>query len=109
MVLPEDGHITGPQRRSDRGVYSISVAAELTGIEPHTLRAYERGSLLTPARSDGGVRRYSDDDLVLLQRIQTLAAAGLDIAGIRHVLDLEAENTQLRADYDQLRDARDKD
>jgi DNA-binding transcriptional MerR regulator len=94
-----------PERRSDRGVYSISVAAELTGIEPHTLRAYERAGLLTPARSDGGVRRYSDDDLVRLQRISALAAAGLNLAGIRHVLDLEAENTALRADFDRLRDA----
>jgi MerR family transcriptional regulator, heat shock protein HspR len=95
----------GPERRSDRGVYSISVAAELTGIEPHTLRAYERAGLLTPARSDGGVRRYSDDDLVRLQRISALAAAGLNLAGIRHVLDLEDENTALRADFDRLRDA----
>ena len=97
--------MTGPERRSDRGVYSISVAAELTGIEPHTLRAYERAGLLTPARSDGGVRRYSDDDLARLQRINALAAAGLNLAGIRHVLDLEAENSQLRADFDRLREA----
>jgi MerR family transcriptional regulator, heat shock protein HspR len=95
----------GPERRSDRGVYSISVAAELTGIEPHSLRAYERAGLLTPARSDGGVRRYSDDDLVRLQRISALAAAGLNLAGIRHVLDLEDENAALRADFDRLRDA----
>jgi MerR family transcriptional regulator/heat shock protein HspR len=95
----------GPERRSDRGVYSISVAAELTGIEPHTLRAYERAGLLAPARSDGGVRRYSDDDLIRLQRISALAAAGLNLAGIRHVLDLEDENTALRADFDRLRDA----
>ncbi|HEY9378959.1 MAG TPA: MerR family transcriptional regulator [Jiangellaceae bacterium] len=97
--------MTGPARRSDRGVYSISVAAELTGIEPHTLRAYERAGLLTPARSDGGVRRYSDDDLARLQRINALAAAGLNLAGIRHVLNLEAENSQLRAEFDRLRDA----
>jgi MerR family transcriptional regulator, heat shock protein HspR len=95
--------MTSPQRSSDRGVYSISVAAELTGIEPHTLRAYERAGLLTPTRSDGGVRRYSDDDLVRLHRINELAAARLNFAGIRHVLDLEAENNQLRADYDRLR------
>jgi len=101
--------MAGPERRSDHGVYSIAVAAELTGIEPHTLRAYERGGLLTPARSDGGVRRYSDDDLARLQRITALAAVGLNIAGIRHVLDLEAENNQLRADFDRLRDARDED
>jgi MerR family transcriptional regulator, heat shock protein HspR len=98
----------GPQRRSDHGVYSISVAAELTGIEPHTLRAYERAGLLTPARSDGGVRRYSDDDLVRLQQINALAAAGLNLAGIRRVLDLEAENSQLRAEFDRLRDAGDE-
>lgn len=101
--------MTGPERRTDRGVYSISVVAELTGIEPHTLRAYERAGLLTPARSDGGVRRYSDDDLVRLQRISALAAAGLNLAGIRHVLDLEAENSRLRAEFDRLRDAGHKD
>ncbi len=101
--------MTGPVRRSDRGVYSISVAAELTGIEPHTMRAYERAGLLTPARSGGGVRRYSDDDLARLQRINALAAAGLNLAGIRHVLDLEAENSQLRAAFDRLRDAGPKD
>jgi MerR family transcriptional regulator/heat shock protein HspR len=101
--------MTGPERQPDRGVYSISVAAELTGIEPHTLRAYERGGLLRPARSDGGVRRYSDDDLVRIQRIRVLAAAGLNLAGIRHVLDLEAENSQLRADFDRLRGARQED
>jgi MerR family transcriptional regulator, heat shock protein HspR len=94
----------GPERRSDHGVYSISVAAELTGIEPHTLRAYERAGLIAPARSGGGIRRYSDDDLIRLQRINALSAAGLNLTGIRHVLDLEAENTQLRAEFDRIRD-----
>ncbi len=100
--------MTGPERRSDQGVYSIAVAAELTGIEPHTLRAYERGGLLTPARSDGGVRRYSDDDLVRLQRINALAAAGLNFAGIRHALEIEAENSKLRAEFDRLRESGDE-
>jgi MerR family transcriptional regulator, heat shock protein HspR len=101
--------MTGPERRSDRGVYSISVAAELTEIEPHTLRSYERAGLLTPARSDGGVRRYSDDDLGRLQRISALAAAGLNLAGIRHVLELEDENSQLRAEFHRFRDAGSED
>jgi MerR family transcriptional regulator, heat shock protein HspR len=101
--------MAGPERRSDHGVYSISVAAELTGIEPHMLRAYERAGLLTPARSDGGVRRYSDDDLARLQRINALASAGLNFAGIRHALDLEAENNELRAAFDRFRDSRTED
>jgi MerR family transcriptional regulator/heat shock protein HspR len=79
-----------------RGVYGISVAAELVGMGVQTLRLYEARGLLEPARTDGGTRRYSADDLDRLRHISELLAAGLNLAGIGMVLDLEAENTQLR-------------
>jgi MerR family transcriptional regulator, heat shock protein HspR len=82
----------------ERGVYGISVAAELVGMGPQTLRLYEARGLLEPARTDGGTRRYSADDLDRLRRIGDLLEAGLNLAGIAMVLELEAENTQLLAD-----------
>lgn len=88
-----------PDRR--RGVYAISVAAELVGLGVQTLRLYETRGLLTPQRTNGGTRRYSSNDLDRLRRISDLLDAGLNLAGIGMVLDLEAENTQLRADTDQ--------
>jgi DNA-binding transcriptional MerR regulator len=80
---------------SNRGVYGISVAAELSGINEQSLRLYEREGLLTPARSPGGTRRYSADDLVRLQRIRELVDAGVNIAGIARILGLEDRNTAL--------------
>ncbi|MEU8900617.1 MerR family transcriptional regulator [Nocardia sp. NPDC048505] len=80
------------------GVYGISVAAGLSGVAVQTLRLYERHGLLTPSRSDGGTRRYSGDDLARLERITMLAAAGINIAGIGRILDLEDDNAVLRAD-----------
>lgn len=79
-----------------RGLYGISVAAELSGCAPETLRLYERKELLTPARTDGGTRRYSDDDIARIRRIIELAALGVNLTGIKHILDLETENTTLR-------------
>jgi DNA-binding transcriptional MerR regulator len=76
-------------------VYGISVAAELSGINEQSLRLYEREGLLTPARSPGGTRRYSADDLVRLQRIRELVDAGVNIAGIARILGLEDRNTVL--------------
>ena len=80
----------------DDGVYGISVAAELSGIAVQSLRLYERYGLLTPARSEGGTRRYSADDLARLQRISALVDAGVNLAGIARILDLEDANTALR-------------
>lgn len=80
---------------SDRGVYGISVVAELSGISEQSLRSYERQGLLTPARSPGGTRRYSTDDLVRLQRISELVAAGINLAGIARILELEDRNDAL--------------
>jgi DNA-binding transcriptional MerR regulator len=83
--------------RSGRGVYSISVAAELSGLGPQTLRLYEQRGLLAPVRSAGGTRRYSDDDLQRLQRITELLADGVKIAGIGQILDLQDRNTRLES------------
>ncbi len=88
---------------SSRAVYVISVAAELAGVHPQTLRIYERKGLLEPARTGGGSRRYSDQDIALLQRIQDLTEAGLNLAGVKRVLELEAENERLQHELDQAR------
>lgn len=90
-----------------QGVYGISVAADLVGMDPQSLRAYERRGLLDPARTDGGTRRYSSDDLARLARIGQLLAAGLNLAGIARVLELETENAQLRAALVELTQAAD--
>ena len=84
----------GPER--GRGVYGISVAAELVGMGVQNLRAYEARGLLEPERTDGGTRRYSADDLDRLRRIGDLLDAGLNLAGIGMVLDLEDQNSALR-------------
>jgi MerR family transcriptional regulator, heat shock protein HspR len=89
--------------RSSRAVYVISVAAELAGVHPQTLRIYERKGLLDPARTVGGSRRYSEHDIVQLQRIQDLTTAGLNLEGVRRVLELEAEVDRLRAELEQVR------
>jgi MerR family transcriptional regulator/heat shock protein HspR len=88
--------------RSARGVYGISVTSELSGVGPQTLRLYERRGLLTPSRSDGGTRRYSDDDLERLKRITELVDQGVNLAGIAQILDLETKNSQLESDYTRL-------
>ncbi len=84
----------------NRGVYGISVAAELVGTGVQNLRAYERRGLLDPDRTDGGTRRYSENDLTRLRRIGELLDAGLNLAGISMVLDLEADNARLRLGVD---------
>jgi MerR family transcriptional regulator/heat shock protein HspR len=86
-----------------RALYVISVAAELAGMHPQTLRIYERRGLLTPARTTGGNRRYSDADIARLLRITELAATGMNLEGIRHVMTLEAEVVRLRSEVEQLR------
>ncbi|GAA1150369.1 MerR family transcriptional regulator [Ornithinicoccus hortensis] len=82
---------------SDLGVYGISVAAELVGMGAQNLRHYESRGLLDPARTAGGTRRYSPQDLQRLRRIGDLLDAGLNLAGVAMVLDLEHENAELRA------------
>src|SRR5512132_1228236 len=78
--------MTGPAPDPARGGYGIAVAAELVGMDPQSLRLYERRGLLEPARTDGGTRRYSSDDVDRLRRITELLAAGLNLAGIARVL-----------------------
>jgi len=80
-----------------RAVYIISVAAELAGVHPQTLRIYERKGLLEPARTTGGSRRYSQADIDHLRRIQELTDEGLNLAGVKKVLALEAHIAALES------------
>ncbi|MBL1076877.1 MerR family transcriptional regulator [Nocardia sp. 2] len=111
-MVPDSG--TSAQQphlpESGRGVYGISVAAELAGISVQTLRLYEQHGLLTPARSPGGTRRYSGDDLARLRRITELAATGVNLSAIARILqledanaDLHEHNQRLESDNDRLR------
>jgi len=90
-----------PRPERERGVYGISVAAELVGTGAQNLRLYEARGLLEPERTGGGTRRYSAEDLDRLRRIGDLLEAGLNLAGIGLVLDLEAQNTKLRAEKEE--------
>lgn len=87
-----------PNYDNERAVYVISVAAELTGMHPQTLRIYERKGLLDPSRTQGGSRRFSESDLARLRRIQELTASGLNLEGVRRVLELEHEVRRLRSE-----------
>ena len=90
-------------REQARAVYVISVAAELAGVHPQTLRIYERKGLVDPARTAGGSRRYSEADIALLRRIQELTNEGLNLAGVHKVMELEAELAELRRQIEALR------
>lgn len=94
--------------RRQRAVYVISVAAELAGVHPQTLRIYERKGLLNPARTGGGSRRYSDEDIEQLRRIQDLTEEGLNLAGVKRVLALEAEVDRLQRELARTRAERDE-
>jgi MerR family transcriptional regulator/heat shock protein HspR len=94
---------TPDPREHTRAVYVISVAAELAGVHPQTLRIYERKGLVDPARTIGGSRRYSEADIELLRRIQELTNDGLNLAGVQRVLALETEVARLRAELAKLR------
>jgi MerR family transcriptional regulator/heat shock protein HspR len=93
-------------RSRNHAVYVISVAAELAGMHPQTLRIYERRGLVQPARTQGGNRRYSDIDIERLRRIQELAGVGMNLEGIRRVMELEAEVERLRIENEQQRQPR---
>lgn len=90
-------------RQHHQAVYVISVAAELAGMHPQTLRIYERRGLVMPARTTGGNRRYSDADIARLRRIAELASTGMNLEGIRHVMTLEEEAARLREEVIELR------
>ena len=91
------------ENRSRRAVYVISVAAELAGMHAQTLRIYERKGLLEPARTPGGSRRYSDADIALLQRIQELTNEGLNLAGVKRIMELEMQLDRLQQELQLLR------
>ncbi len=97
--------MTAADDRRARAVYVISVAAELAGVHPQTLRVYERKGLLDPSRTQGGSRRFSDEDLDRLRHIQTLTTEGINLQGVRRVLELEAEVVRLRAELEATRAA----
>src|SRR5437764_15484005 len=86
-----------------KAVYVISVAAELAGVHPQTLRIYERKGLVDPARTGGGSRRYSDADISQLKPIQELTNEGLNLAGVKRVLELEAELDRAQHELDDAR------
>ena len=92
-----------PAPASSRAVYVISVAAELAGVHPQTLRIYERKGLVDPARTGGGSRRYSERDIQRLRRIQELTNAGLNLEGVRRVIELEDLVERLGAELVQAR------
>lgn len=101
--MTEQADATGYRPDPARGVYGISVAADLAGVGVQTLRLYERHGLVLPARSEGGTRRYSDDDLARLRRISALVAAGVNLAGVGRILALEDDNAELRTGNAELR------
>lgn len=91
-----------PQPDPNRGLYGITVAAELVGSGPQNLRQYEARGLLTPQRTAGGTRRYSENDLDRLRDIAGLLDAGLNLAGVEMVLALRTANSRLQAEVDKL-------
>ena len=91
------------EHEHNRAVYVISVAAELAGVHPQTLRIYERKGLVAPARTGGGSRRYSDADIDLLRRVQELTEEGLNLTGVKRVMALERELAKASAMIDELR------
>ena len=106
---PRDGAATGTDSAADgaiastHAVFSISVASELSGVEPQMLRVYEQRGLLSPFRTDGGTRRYSTEDLERVALITGLLGEGLNLAGIGHVLELRAQTNELADELGELR------
>jgi MerR family transcriptional regulator/heat shock protein HspR len=95
-------------RSEDRAVYIISVAAELAGVHPQTLRIYERKGLLRPARTAGNTRRYSERDIDRLRMIQDLTQRGVNLAGVKMIIELQAEVRRTRRRIEQLREELDR-
>lgn len=93
---------------TNSAVYVISIAAELSGMHPQTLRIYERKGLLQPARTAGGSRRYSEDDVALLLRISELTSEGMNLAGVKRVLELEKRVAELEDQLAQQRSRHEK-
>jgi MerR family transcriptional regulator, heat shock protein HspR len=89
--------------RMERAVYIISVAAELAGVHPQTLRIYERKGLVRPARTAGNTRRYSERDIDRLREIQDLTTRGVNLAGVKVIMELQAEIDRARRQMDEMR------
>jgi MerR family transcriptional regulator/heat shock protein HspR len=93
------------ERDEGRALYIISVAAELAGVHPQTLRIYERKGLVAPQRTSGNTRRYSDRDIALLRQIQDLTQeGGINLAGVKMIIELQAQLDALRAETDELQE-----
>jgi MerR family transcriptional regulator, heat shock protein HspR len=95
--------MTMNEERSERAVYIISVAAELAGVHPQTLRIYERKGLLHPARTAGNTRRYSERDIHRLREIQELTTRGVNLAGVKLIMELQAEMDRARMRMEDMR------
>ncbi|MFN2390287.1 MAG: heat shock protein transcriptional repressor HspR [Actinomycetota bacterium] len=89
-------------RTDEQAIYIISVAAELAGMHPQTLRVYERKGLLNPQRTEGNTRRYSERDIALLRRIQELTQEGVNLAGVMRIMELEREVARARAQQERV-------
>lgn len=99
----QDGGERASERAEPRAVYIISVAAELAGVHPQTLRIYEQKGLVTPSRTSGNSRRYSEEDIDRLRRVQALTQQGLNLAGAKLVIELEDEVQRLQERVARLR------
>ncbi|MEE1274172.1 MAG: helix-turn-helix transcriptional regulator [Olegusella sp.] len=93
-----------PRSDKDQPLYMISVAAELTGMHPQTLRVYEQKGLVTPGRSRGNTRLYSQHDIERLNLISKLTDEGINLAGVVRILDMRERMDKLQAENDDLRD-----
>jgi DNA-binding transcriptional MerR regulator len=100
------GRIKDLRDDDQEGVFAISIAAKMASMEIHNLRVYERHGLVSPSRTSGGTRLYSVDDVSRLVRIRELLEAGLNLAGIAHVLELEATVSRLEDEMDELDEQR---
>lgn len=87
----------------NQAIYIISVAAELAGVHPQTLRVYERKGLLQPKRTQGNTRRYSEQDIDRLRKIQELTSEGINLAGVMRIMDLQSKVERLAAEMDDMR------
>jgi MerR family transcriptional regulator/heat shock protein HspR len=102
-VIDPSGEEATMEGLDRRALYGISVTSELTGVNPQNLRVYESRGLIEPQRTAGGTRRYSEHDVARINRISGLLDAGLNLKGIAHVLELEAETIRLRREVKRLR------
>ena len=102
---PNEDREAAPVHDEERAVYIISVAAELAGVHPQTLRIYERKGLLAPKRTSGNTRRYSERDIQILRHIQDLTQeTGVNLAGVKVIIELQAQLDALRARSDELQE-----